>query len=74
MNSQVENRAQADITQTSLTPMFFDGTAASTTGPSSQISDGLRHFEGANICYVDGHVKFQNRGVLARFDSWNPAP
>ena len=74
MNSSLENLSQAAVTQTALTPMFFDGTAAATVGPSIQTIAGQRHFDGSNLCYVDGHAKFQNKGTLARFETWNPAP
>ncbi|HEX8466018.1 MAG TPA: DUF1559 domain-containing protein [Abditibacterium sp.] len=72
MNSQLDRLSQAEIQQVSLTPMFFDATAASTIGPLIvQVTAAQRHFEGSNLCYVDGHVKFQNKGTLARFETWN---
>ena len=72
MSFPVEGRSLAEIQDTARTPMFFDGAAASATGPTPPTTDAQRHFGGSNIGYVDGHVKFQNAGTLAKFETWNP--
>ena len=66
MNTPVEGVSQAEISEPTLVPIFFDGGEPSATGSAApSIRYSRRHFEGSNLCYVDGHVKFQNYGQMA---------
>ena len=70
MNTPLEGISQAQIDQPTLVAMFFDSNDPSATGSAHPaIRSARRHFDGSNICYVDGHVKFQNYGQMATLTS-----
>ena len=78
-NYSVDGAAQADVPVPAQTPMFFDSTDISANGGTDpkvfgtvSSSGPRRHFEGSNFCYVDGHVKFQNRGQIYNLTNWLP--
>ncbi len=75
MNLAVEGASQAEIKQVALVPMFIDGAAPSASGLAEpSVRDARRHFDGSNICFVDGHVKFQNANQIANADWDNVSP
>ncbi len=62
MNNLLEGKSDAEIVDTSKKAMFFD--AANPQGASiidPKVFYAARHFDGLNIGYADGHVKFQQR-------------
>ncbi len=73
MNTNLDQTALAEVVLPSQTAMFFDSAFPSASSgsdvqvfgnPFSLVPPGARrHFEGVNICYADGHVKWQNRAV-----------
>lgn len=55
--------AEAELTAAAEAPMFFDASwyeAVDFNISNGSVQDATRHFVGANICYADGHVKWQN--------------
>ena len=70
MNDFADGRALAELTQPTLLPIFFDAAWPSSVGtgdyatfplfPSTNpsVRTTYRHFEGVNLCYADGHVKY----------------
>ena len=64
MNTGLEGLSGAEVQTTAVVPMLFDctwyseGTAGVTAG--GHLQNATRHFDGNNICYVDGHVKWIN--------------
>ena len=72
MNTPVEGISQAQVLNVVRTPMFFDGAWPEASGSADPgIINARRHFDGSNLCYVDGHVKFQNFGQLYNSE-WSP--
>ena len=72
MNVPIEGSSQSEIPVVALTPMFFDGSEPSATGSvSPSIINARRHFDGTNVCFADGHVKFQNAGQIYSMN-WFP--
>lgn len=59
MNDALEGDSLAEVANPTLTAMFFDA-AFPEAGIFAvpQVADAQRHFEGANYCFADGHVKF----------------
>ena len=79
MNSTLDDglTSLAEVEFPTKMPLHFEATFPSTTGPSTQISDARRHFEGGNVAFADGHVKFAKRDQLANggatnYDFFNP--
>ena len=73
MNTPVEGVSQAEVLNTVRTPMFFDAAWPEATGSADPaVINARRHFDGSNVCYVDGHVKFQNYGQLYNSE-WSPS-
>ena len=64
MNTGLEGLAGADVQTTSLVPMYFDCTwyteLVAGVNAGEDIQNAQRHFDGNNICYVDGHTKWFN--------------
>ena len=60
-------KSLAEIRGAALTGMFFDSTWPEVSGISSTSSDfgvandASRHFNGLNVCFVDGHAKWIKR-------------
>ena len=72
MNYTLNGISQADVRQVALVPMFFDGADTSATGVAvASVRDARRHFDGTNVCFADGHVKFQNYSQLANAEWLN---
>ena len=66
MNFAVDGISQADVKQVTLVPMFIDAAGPSVVGLTDPpVLNARRHFDGSNICFVDGHVKFQNSNQIA---------
>ncbi len=63
MNSSAEGKSLAEFQTTATTALFFDA-AAPNVGfltDAGKMYYSNRHFDGYNIAYVDGHVKFLQR-------------
>ncbi len=65
MNTALEGLSISEVQTSALVPMFFDGTwyteaNSGAGGGGSTIQAGTRHFDGNNIAYADGHVKWFN--------------
>lgn len=72
MNTNVSQKvgglSLAEIKSVATLGVFFDSTWPIVTGinPTSNFGssgDASRHFDGLNICYADGHVKFRKRSA-----------
>lgn len=67
MNAGAEGLSLAEFQRTSRTVLFFD--AAHPKVPfltdGGKMFNSARHFDGFNVAYVDGHVKFQLRSKAA---------
>lgn len=62
MNSVLHGAALAEIQEPARTAMLFDaGHVAATGAADPRIFGSARHFEGYNVAYADGHVKWFNR-------------
>ncbi len=60
INSGAEGRSLAEFQTSSTTALFFDA-AHPQVGfltEAGKMFNSNRHFEGFNVCYVDGHTKF----------------
>ena len=80
MNSATEDLALAEFTKPAETAIFFDaawpqsagtGDATFPSYPVPGYRANYRHFEGANLCYADGHAKYQ-KGAAMIPDIFNP--
>ena len=68
MTTIIEGSSLSELTTPSQTAIFFDAawpTSPGTGDPAflsypitGEARPNYRHFEGANLCYVDGHVKY----------------
>ena len=80
MNSATEDLSLAEFTKPSETVIFFDAAWPQSAGtgdptfpsyPVPGFQANYRHFEGANLCYADGHAKYQ-KGTAMIPDIFNP--
>ena len=84
MNSVTEGLALAEFTRPAETAVFFDAAWPQSAGtgfyatfpfypnPNPAVITKYRHFEGVNLCYADGHVKYQKGAALIN-DVFNPS-
>ncbi len=59
--------SMASVTRPSEIALTFDCSWYDAVGgvlPADSVMEAARHLEGSNICYADGHVKFQVRSRL----------
>ncbi len=63
-------RRRADIVRPVTTPLLMDGSVEVTGSTVIQaqyhaweVYVELRHFSGANLCFVDGHLEWWNKGI-----------
>jgi prepilin-type N-terminal cleavage/methylation domain-containing protein/prepilin-type processing-associated H-X9-DG protein len=59
MNTSIDGKAVSQISQPSRVPAFLDSSHFA-TGGAFENWVLVRHFEGVNLAYVDGHVKYLN--------------
>ena len=78
LNPQLSDISVAKVTAPSTTGMFFDSIWPQVDGINasaknfSSAGDASRHFDGINIGYADGHVKWLNRSRAYAADMFYP--
>ena len=72
MTSSLEGQALSSIQFAAKQPLFFESIYPSGTGLTYIVNNARRHFEGGNVAFVDGHVKWLNRNTIDTFETWNP--
>jgi prepilin-type N-terminal cleavage/methylation domain-containing protein len=62
MNNIAESRAISEFTVPAQTALYFDAGTYSAPGLlDSKVQFSSRHFDGFNICYMDGHTKWSKK-------------
>lgn len=65
-NLNLNALSMADVRSSAATVMLFDSSWYEAAGPlDDQIVGGMRHMNGANFGFADGHVKFAKDSIVA---------
>jgi prepilin-type processing-associated H-X9-DG protein len=68
MNSLLQGASLSRVGSAATMPLHVESTHPEIVAGGDYINDARRHFEGGNVAFADGHVKFIKRFPLVSIE------